>query len=94
MQDFLTRYAWGDVWTRPGLTRAERSIATLAALVTLGAEHELALHLRAARRNGLSDEQLREVLLHVAVYAGVPRANRAFAVAQEVLAERGDELGW
>jgi 4-carboxymuconolactone decarboxylase len=89
-QDFLTRYAWGDVWTRPGLARRDRSIATLAALVTLGAEHELGMHVRAALRNGLTVDELREVLLHVAVYAGLPRANRAFAVAQQVLAEPDD----
>ncbi len=85
-QDFITRYAWGDVWTRPGLGRRERSIATLAALVTLGAEHELAMHVRAALRNGLSAEEIGEVLLHTAVYAGLPRANRAVAIANEVLA--------
>ncbi len=89
-QDFITRTAWGDVWTRPELTRPERSIATLAALVTLGAEHELALHVRAARRNGLSDEQIVGVLHHVAVYAGVPRANRAVAIARDVLTETSD----
>jgi 3-oxoadipate enol-lactonase/4-carboxymuconolactone decarboxylase len=84
-QEFITRYAWGDVWSRPGLARRDRSIATLAALVTLGAEHELAMHVEAARRNGLSPDEIAEVLLHVAVYAGVPRANRAFAVARDVL---------
>jgi 3-oxoadipate enol-lactonase/4-carboxymuconolactone decarboxylase len=88
-QEFITRYAWGDVWSRPGLPRRERSIATLAALVTLGAEHELALHIRAALRNGLSPEEIREVLLHTALYAGLPRANRAFAIAEEVLAGGG-----
>ena len=84
-QEFITRYAWGDVWSRPGLTRRDRSIATLATLVTLGAEHELAMHVEAARRNGLTSDEIAEVLLHVAVYAGVPRANRAFAVARDVL---------
>ncbi|MGH8960112.1 MAG: 3-oxoadipate enol-lactonase [Jatrophihabitantaceae bacterium] len=83
-QDLITRYAWGDVWTRPGLGHRDRSIATLAALVTLGAEHEIALHVRAALRNGLSRDEIGEVLLHTAVYAGVPRANRAFAVARSV----------
>lgn len=87
-QDFLTRYAWGDVWSRPGLTRRDRSIVTLAALVTLGAEHEIAMHVRAARRNGLSADEIGEVLLHTALYAGLPRANRAFAIAQDVLDER------
>jgi 4-carboxymuconolactone decarboxylase len=85
-QDFITRYAWGEVWARPGLTRAERSMITLAALATLRQDEELAMHTRAALRNGLTPEQIREVLLQVAVYAGVPAANRAFAVAQRVLA--------
>ena len=88
-QDFITRYAWGEVWSRPGLSRAERSMITLTALVTLRQEEELAMHLRAALRNGLTAEQIREVLLHTAVYAGVPAANRAFAIAQRVLAETG-----
>ena len=86
-QDFITRYAWGEVWSRPGLSRAERSMITLTALVTLRQEEELALHLRAALRNGVTPDQIREVLLHTAVYAGVPAANRAFAIAQRVLAE-------
>jgi 4-carboxymuconolactone decarboxylase len=86
-QDLITRYAWGEVWSRPGLSRAERSIITLTALAVLRQEDELALHLRAALRNGLTPEQIREVLLQVAVYAGVPAANRAFAVAQRILAE-------
>jgi 4-carboxymuconolactone decarboxylase len=88
-QDFITRYAWGEVWSRPGLSRAERSMITLTALVALRQEEELAMHLRAALRNGLTAEQIREVLLHTAVYAGVPAANRAFAIAQRVLAETG-----
>jgi 3-oxoadipate enol-lactonase/4-carboxymuconolactone decarboxylase len=88
-QDFITRYAWGDVWSRPGLARRERSIATLAALVTLGAEHEIAMHIRAAVTNGLTVEEIAEVLLQTALYAGLPRANRAFAIAQQVLAEHG-----
>ena len=86
-QEFITRYAWGEIWTRPGLTRAERSMITLAALATLRQEEELAMHTRAALRNGLTPEQIREVLLQVAVYAGVPAANRAFAVASKVLQE-------
>jgi len=86
-QDFLTRYAWGDVWSRPGLGRRERSIATLAALVSLGAEHEIAMHVRAAVRNGLTADEIGEVLLHTALYAGLPRANRAFAIARDVLAD-------
>jgi 4-carboxymuconolactone decarboxylase len=88
-QDLITRYAWGDVWSRPGLSRAERSMITLAMLAALQHENELAMHVRAALRNGLSPEQIQEVLLQVAVYAGVPAANRAFAVAQRVLSEVG-----
>jgi 4-carboxymuconolactone decarboxylase len=88
-QDFITRYAWGEVWSRPGLSRAERSMITLTALVVLRQEQELALHLRAALRNGVTPEQIREVLLHTAVYAGVPAVNRAFAIAREVLPETG-----
>jgi 4-carboxymuconolactone decarboxylase len=90
-QDFITRYAWGEVWARPGLSRAERSIVTLSVLATLGHEHELALHVRGALRNGLSPEQIREVLLQVAVYGGVPAANRAFRVAAQALAEQEGE---
>jgi 3-oxoadipate enol-lactonase / 4-carboxymuconolactone decarboxylase len=84
-QEFLTRYAWGDVWSRPGLSRRERSIATLAVLVALGAENEIPLHVRAALRNGLTADEIGEVLLHTALYAGLPRANRAFALARDVL---------
>jgi 4-carboxymuconolactone decarboxylase len=84
-QDLITRYAWGDVWARPGLDRRMRSAITLAMLATLGSEEELAMHTRAATRNGLTQDEIKEVLLQVAIYAGVPRANRAFAVAQEVL---------
>ena len=88
-QSFITRYAWGEVWSRPGLSRAERSIITLTALAVLRQDEELTMHLRAALRNGLSPDQIKEVLLQVAVYAGVPAANRAFAVAARVLAEAG-----
>jgi 4-carboxymuconolactone decarboxylase len=88
-QDFITRYAWGEVWSRPGLTRAERSMVTLTVLTALGREHELAMHVRAALRNGLTAEQIGEVLLQTGVYAGVPAANRAFAIAAEVLREAG-----
>ena len=88
-QDLITRYAWGDIWSRPGRSRAERSMITLAMLAALQHENELAMHVRAALRNGLSPEQIQEVLLQVAVYAGVPAANRAFAVAQRVLSEVG-----
>ena len=84
-QDLISRYAWGEVWSRPGLSRPERSMITLAMLAALGRDHELALHVRAAVRNGLTGAQISEVLLQVAVYAGVPAANRAFAVAQDVL---------
>jgi 4-carboxymuconolactone decarboxylase len=88
-QGFITRYAWGDIWSRPGLSRAERSMVTLTVLAVLRQEEELAMHLRAALRNGLSLDQIKEVLLQVAVYAGVPAANRAFAIAARVLAEAG-----
>jgi len=84
-QEFLTRYAWGDIWSRPGLSRAERSMITLTALAVLRQEEELAMHVRAALANDLSPSQIQEVLLQVAVYAGVPAANRAFAIAAEVL---------
>ena len=88
-QDFITRYAWGDIWSRPGLSRAERSLVTLSVLAALHHEHELAMHVKAALRNGLTPEQIQEVLLQVAVYAGVPAANRAFPIAQRALAEAG-----
>lgn len=88
--DFLTRYAWGDVWTRPGLDRATRSAITLGILCALGRPEELELHVRAARRNGLTPSEIGEVLLHSAVYAGVPAANAAFRIAERVLA---DEAG-
>jgi 4-carboxymuconolactone decarboxylase len=86
-QDFITRCAWGEVWTRPGIDRRMRSAITLTALMTLRAEEELGMHVRAALRNGLTPDEIGEVLLHGAVYAGVPAANSAFAVAQRVLAE-------
>ena len=91
-QDFITRYAWGEVWSRPGLDRRTRSAVTLAMLVALRSEDELAMHVRAALRNGLSAAEIGEVLLHAAVYAGVPAANAAFAVAQRVLGEEGADL--
>jgi 4-carboxymuconolactone decarboxylase len=84
-QDFITRYAWGEIWSRPGLSRAERSMITLTALAVLRQDEELAMHVRAALANGLSTGQIQEVLLQVAVYAGVPAANRAFAIVAEVL---------
>jgi 4-carboxymuconolactone decarboxylase len=90
-QEFITRYAWGEVWSRPGLDRRMRSAITLAALVSLRAENELAMHVRAARRNGLTPEEISEILLHTAIYAGLPAANGAYAIAQEVLAEEGSD---
>jgi 3-oxoadipate enol-lactonase/4-carboxymuconolactone decarboxylase len=86
-QDFITRYAWGEVWNRPGLDRRTRSCVTLTALAALGHQAELALHVRAAIRNGLTHEEIAEVLLHSAVYCGVPAANAAFATASRVLAD-------
>jgi 4-carboxymuconolactone decarboxylase len=86
-QDLITRYAWGDVWSRPGLDRRARSMITLALLCGLGHDHELGMHVRAALTNGLTRDEIGEVLLHSAVYAGVPAANRALAVAQGVLAQ-------
>ena len=92
-QDLITRYAWGEIWSRPGLTRAERSMITITALAALRQEEELALHVRAAVRNGLTEAQIQEVLLQVAIYAGVPAANRAFAIAQRVLGEVSGQPG-
>jgi len=86
-QDLITRYAWGEIWTRPGLDRRTRSAITLTALTALGHHHELAMHIRAARRNGLTTAESKEALLHSAIYCGVSAANRAFAIAQEILAE-------
>jgi 4-carboxymuconolactone decarboxylase len=86
-QDFLTRYAWGEIWDRPGLDRRTRSLITLAALTALGAENEIGMHVRAAIGNGVTPEEIGEVLLHTAVYAGLPKSNAAFAIAQRVLEE-------
>jgi 4-carboxymuconolactone decarboxylase len=86
-QDLITRYAWGEIWTRPGLDRRTRSAITLTALIALGRFDELRAHVRAALRNGLEQEEIKEVLLQSAIYCGVPAANSAFAVAQEVLEE-------
>lgn len=86
LQELITRHVWGEVWSRPGLDRRSRSIATLAALTTLRAE-ELAIHVRAALRNGLTPEEIAELLLHVSVYVGVPASVQAFAVAERVIAE-------
>ena len=88
-QDFITRYAWGEVWSRPGLDRRTRSLVTITALVATGREHELEMHVRAARRNGVTPDELKEVLLMCAVYCGVPAANGAFVIAQRVLDEEG-----
>lgn len=87
-QDLITRYAWGEIWTRPGLDRKTRSCITLTALVALGHLEELKMHVRAALRNGLTVDEIKEVLLQSAIYCGVPAANSAFAAAQSVLAER------
>ena len=84
-QELITRYAWGEIWTRPGLDRKTRSAITLVALVALGRMDELELHLKAAIRNGLTRDEIKEVLLHATVYCGVPAGNSAFAVAQRVL---------
>jgi 4-carboxymuconolactone decarboxylase len=89
-QEYITSFAWGAVWSRPGLDRRTRSCITVAMLAAQGSEHELGMHVRAALRNGVSVDELKEVLLQVAVYAGVPRANRAFAIAREAIAESGD----
>ena len=86
-QDLITRYAWGEIWSRPGLDRRMRSAITLTALIALGRMDELPMHVRAALRNGLSEDEIKEVLLQSAVYCGVPAANTAFAVAAQVLAE-------
>ena len=89
-QDLITRYAWGEIWTRPGLDRRARSCITLTALVALGRLEELEMHVRAALRNGLTADEIKEVLLHSAIYCGVPAANAAFAVAQRALAEHDE----
>jgi len=87
-QDLITRYAWGEIWARPGLDRRMRSAITLMALVALNRESELAMHIRAALMNGLTREEIKEVLLQSAIYCGVPAANGAFAVFQEVMSEQ------
>ena len=90
LQDLITRYAWGEIWSRPGLPRQTRSMLTLAMMVALNRPDELRLHLRAALNNGVTREEIREVLLQTAIYCGVPAANSAFHLAQEVFA-RQDE---
>ena len=89
-QDLITRYAWGEIWTRPGLDRTTRSCITLTALVALGRFEELEMHVRAAVRNGLTADEIKEVLLQSAIYCGVPAANAAFAVAQRALADHDE----
>ena len=86
-QDFITEGAWGSVWSRPGLTKRDRSLITIALLAALGHDDEVAMHIRASANTGASAEEIREALLHVAVYAGVPAANRAFKIAKKVLSE-------
>ncbi len=88
-QEFITRHAWGAVWTREGLDRQARSMITLSVLAALGRETEIAIHVRGALRNGLTAEQIGEVLIHTAVYTGVPAANAAFAIAQRVINKEG-----
>ena len=88
-QDLIARYAWGEIWTRPNLPRHTRSLLTIGLMVALNRGEELRMHLRAARNNGVTEEEIREVLLHCAIYCGVPAANAAFHAAREVLQERG-----
>jgi 3-oxoadipate enol-lactonase/4-carboxymuconolactone decarboxylase len=92
-QDLITRYAWGEIWTRPGLDRKTRSCITLTALIALGRDHELAMHVEAALRNGLTRDEIKEVLLQSAIYCGVPAANSAFAVARQVFAALDEGAG-
>jgi 4-carboxymuconolactone decarboxylase len=93
-QDWITRNAWGEIWSRPGLTRPERSIVTLTVLAALQHEDELHMHVKAALRNGLTEAQVQEILLQVGLYAGVPAANRAFAIASRAISEyREQEAG-
>jgi len=87
-QDLITRYAWGEIWTRPGLSRQTRSLITVAMLVALNREEELRMHLRAALRNGATQDEIRETLLQSAIYCGVPAANSAFRIAQEIFTEK------
>jgi len=87
-QQFITEGAWGSVWSRPGLSRRERSLVTLALLAALGHDEEVAMHVRATENTGASPDDIKEALLHVAVYAGVPAANRAFKIARQELAKR------
>ncbi|MBN9185025.1 MAG: 4-carboxymuconolactone decarboxylase [Microbacterium sp.] len=86
-QDFITRVAWGDVWSRPGLDRRSRSVAVITSLIAHGHHEELAMHLRAGIRNGLTREEITEIILQSAIYSGVPAANTAFRIASEVFAD-------
>ena len=86
-QDLITRYAWGEIWTRPGLARHTRSLITLAMMVALNRGEEFKLHVRAAFNNGVTRDEIKEVLLQTAIYCGVPAANSAFHAAEEVFAE-------
>jgi 4-carboxymuconolactone decarboxylase len=90
-QNLITRLAWGEIWSRPGLDRKTRSAITLTAMVALGRDEELAMHVRAALRNGLTPDEIKEVLLHATVYCGIPAGNAAFAIAQRVLEEAASE---
>ena len=90
-QDLITRYAWGEIWSRPGLDRRTRSCITLAALIALNRLEELPIHIRGALRNGLDADEIKEVLLHAAVYCGFPAANSAFAITQRVLGEQSPD---
>ena len=90
-QDLITRYAWGEIWTRPGLPRHTRSLMTICMMVALNREEELKLHLRAAANNGVSRDEIKEALLQTAIYCGVPAANSAFALAQQVFAQMDAE---
>lgn len=90
-QSLITRYAWGEIWTRPGLDRRMRSAITLTALIAGGHWEELAMHVAAARRNGLSDDEISEIILQTAVYCGVPAANHAYAIAGETLRRLNSE---
>ena len=90
-QDFITRYCWGEIWTRPGMERKTRSLLNLAMLASLGREEEFKLHLRASRNTGVTRDEIKEVLLQVAIYAGVPAANSAFRMAREIFQEMDKE---
>ncbi|EUC16112.1 4-carboxymuconolactone decarboxylase [Paraburkholderia hospita] len=90
-QNFITRYAWGEIWTRDGLPRHTRSLLTIAMMVALNRSEELALHLRAARNNGVTRDQVKEVLLQTAIYCGVPAANSAFHLADKVFKEQDEQ---